>query len=199
MKKIFTFLMGLMLVLGVNSCKCTSDVPVEDDKLVVETLVEADRQDVVDNYVNENASYLWFETCVSLTDFLDEDGDHAIESVSNIFQVVEENEEGADTQVILYSHTADTSAVDVRHTFWVEDKPLNDVEMTLTFEEALERVFEVNLPKPHSKQAVLRKELGPNDANPQWIFGNKEAQIYVDAVTGDASDVNPVFPEGKAE
>ena len=40
---------------------------------------------------------------------------------------------------------------------------------------------------------VLRKQVGPVDANPQWIFGNLHSQIYVDAVTGAVSKDNPAF------
>jgi hypothetical protein len=52
-----------------------------------------------------------------------------------------------------------------------------------------------NAPKPHSRQVVLRKEVGPNSINPQYIFGNFQAQLYVDAVTGDVKTKNPAFPD----
>ena len=56
--------------------------------------------------------------------------------------------------------------------------------------------MEANCPKPHSKKCTLRKELGPNgaDVNAQYIFGNSEQQVYVDAVTGKVSLTNPVYP-----
>jgi hypothetical protein len=40
---------------------------------------------------------------------------------------------------------------------------------------------------------VLRKEVAPLDCNPQYIFGNKRAQLYVDAVTGEVKDYNPAY------
>ena len=55
--------------------------------------------------------------------------------------------------------------------------------------------MEVNLPKPHSKHVVLRKQIGPKACNPQWIFGNITSQIYVDAVTGEVNSKNPAFDE----
>ena len=63
----------------------------------------------------------------------------------------------------------------------------------ITFAEALEKLNQVNFPKPHSRYCVLRKEVGPKDANVQYIFGNSKAQLYVDAVTGEVTDLNPVF------
>ena len=56
-------------------------------------------------------------------------------------------------------------------------------------------MYEANIPKPHSKNVVLRKEIGSLDANPQYIFGNSQAQVYVDAVTGEVRGYNPAFPE----
>ena len=67
--------------------------------------------------------------------------------------------------------------------------------MTVTFNEVLEKINEVNMPKPHSKQCVLRKQVGPVAANPQYIFGNVKSQIYVDAINGKVSDENPAFPK----
>ena len=75
----------------------------------------------------------------------------------------------------------------------MEDFPLNDEAIVLTFTEALDRVLAANYPKPHSKYVVLRKEIGPKAANPQYIFGNLKSQLYVDATTGAVSDSNPVF------
>ena len=61
---------------------------------------------------------------------------------------------------------------------------------------ALERINQVNAPKPHSRYCVLRKEIAPNDINPQYIFGNSRAQLYVDAVTGTVCTENPAFAGG---
>ena len=40
--------------------------------------------------------------------------------------------------------------------------------------------METNIVKPHSQKVVLRRELGPIDANPQYIFGNTHEHVYVD-------------------
>lgn len=70
---------------------------------------------------------------------------------------------------------------------------LNDELISLTFKEAYQKIMEINFPKPHSKQCVLRKPLGPIDCHPQYIFGNIRSQLYVDAITGGVTDKNPAF------
>ena len=128
-----------------------------------------------------------------MADYLDsENTSDSISGISNIFQTIEKKGEGFDTQVIMFSHVGDSTQIDIVHSFWVEDMPMDSIK--LTFKEAYEKMMATNLPKPHSRNCVLRKELGPIDANPQYIFGNSKAQIYVDAITGDVTDKNPVYP-----
>lgn len=201
MKRLFVLLMSIMLILGVNSCRCTSDqkevTPVVDSlavtELVVENTISADKESV---YLNHGKDYRWYETGVVLTDWLDGESDGSIEMVVNVFQVVDYIDSTSfDTYVYKYQHTQEGTVEDSVHGFWVEDSPLNDEKVTVTFKDAFERVQSVNYPKPHSRQVVLRKEVGPVDVNPQWIFGNSSAQLYVDAVTGEVRDWNPAFPK----
>jgi hypothetical protein len=190
---------AIAIIAGVSSCKCTSDKqetaePVaEQAELVVENLISMDRQSM---YTNHGEGYRWYETGVVLKDFLDEENDGSIEMVVNVFQVVENLDSTSfDTFVYKYQHTLEGNAEDSVHGFWVEDYPLNEEEITVTFRQAYERLMETNLPKPHSRHVVLRKEVGPVDANPQYIFGNSQAQVYVDAVTGEVRNYNPAFPK----
>jgi len=105
------------------------------------------------------------------------------------------DEQSYDTKVVAIAHTKDNNGIDVKeHAFWVGDFPLNEEEVKLTFSNAFDRLMETNLPKPHSKYVVLRKELGPINANPQYIFGNQNYQVYVDAVNGNVTEHNPVYP-----
>ena len=179
-------------VVGDDTDTTTVDQPKAE--LVVENLISMDRQDMFNNYAND---YRWFETCIVLNNFLDEECDGTISGVSNIFQAVVEKENGADVFVVMFTHTPDTSAVEVVHSFWVEDLPMENEQIKLTFKDAFDRVMAANAPKPHSQHVVLRKELGPINANPQYIFGNQREQLYVDAVTGDVRTDNPVFPSEK--
>ena len=184
----------IAIIFNFTSCKCSNNDYVEPvsetSELVVENLISMDREYV---FLNYGENYKWFETSIVLNDFIDSDTTLFVAEVSNIFQVIEEFEESFDTHVVLISHSLDSNDVVVEHGFWVEDSPLNDKSIVLTFNDAMEKVFESNYPKPHSKYVVLRKEVGPNDANAQWIFGNRKYQLYVDAVTGEVLDKNPVF------
>ena len=199
MKKVFGFLSIFLLSLGIAACTCTSNNEQEDVTPVevidslgvnVEKTVALDKEFM---FVHYGKDYRWFETCILLDEFLDEECDGSVTGVSNIFQAIESKDEAIDTYVIMSSHTLEASTIEIVHTFWVEDLPMNDETIKLTYKEAFDRVMAVNYPKPHSQHVVLRKELGPKPANPQYIFGNSKAQLYVDAVTGEVRDTNPVY------
>lgn len=198
MKKTILFTLLLSLVMCFSACDKTKkaevkDAQVADSVMVVENVVNTDKQYMFTNYEKD---WRWYETCIVLKDFLDEECDGTITGVSNIFQSVVKSGEGFDTQVVMITHVGDSTQTDIVKGFWVEDFPLQDENIKVTFKEAFEKVMAVNYPKPHSRQVVLRKEVGPNASNPQYIFGNQKAQLYVDAVTGEVTDKNPVFPEG---
>lgn len=204
MKNFLMIIVSVLITLGLCSCsKCSRQVEPTDeetvitvDELNVENIISMDREDMFLNYANEDTTnYSWFETCIVLSDFIDEEGDYKVESIANVFQILNNKEDGMDTHVILFAHNTTTSAVDVKHGFWVGDFEINNEEITITFEQALEKVMESNFVKPHSKQVVLRKEVGPKPCNAQYIFGNVKSQLYVDAITGDVTDVNPAFAE----
>ena len=164
-------------------------------KIDVENTVSIDRESMFAEYGED---YRWFETSIVLKDFLDSDScDGTVAEVTNVMQAVECMESGADVHVVIFTHTSDALSKEVIHSFWVEDSPLNDEAIKLTYEEAFEKVMATNSPKPHSKHCVLRKEVGMLDCNPQYIFGNTEAQLYVDAVTGEVRNYNPAFEKDK--
>lgn len=198
MKKViqFAILFAAVCFASCNSCK-KSTVPAQDfnkGNLVVENVISTDKEYMFTHY---NKDYRWFETCIVLTDYLDsENCDGTIASIKNIFQVLSEQDStSCDVNVVMTTHTPDTTNIDVIHGFWVEDMPLNDQEIKVTFKEAYDKVMATNSKKPHSKNIVLRKEVGPKDAAVQYIFGNSYAQLYVNAVTGEVSDKNPVYPD----
>ena len=206
MKKtfIFSLLISVVLCFAMISCDknknaVPNDVKVDTTQVVdgqtaelnVENLVNLDKQYMFNTYGKD---YRWYETCIVLKDFMDEENDGTVTGVSNIFQVVFEKGNGADVNVVMITHVGDSTQVDVKRGFWVEDYPMNDDVIKVSFKEAYDNVMAVNYPKPHSRHIVLRKEVGPQDANPQYIFGNSQAQLYVDAGTGNVVDKNPVFP-----
>ena len=198
-KKILTFLAivaavvaGLVIYIKTaEKAAPAAEEAVAVNSFKVENLISMDRQDM---YINHSDNYRWYETGVQLANFLDEENDGTIEMVVNVFQTIEEYDSTTfDTFVYKYQHTSEGTAKESIHGFWVEDYPLNEEVIKVSFEEAFEKIQEVNYPKPHTRQVVLRKQLGPVDANPQWIFGNLHSQLYVDAVTGEVSADNPAF------
>ena len=198
MKKLI-FAFSFVACLFMMSCSCEKNKPVDSTEttdsaaLVVENVTGMDRQKMFQDFGKD---YRWFETCIVLKDYLDsEETDGTVTGISNIFQVVVEKDNGADVHVVMFTHVGDSTQVDVANSFWVEDFPMNEDAIKLTFKDAYDRVMAANAPKPHSRQVVLRKEVGPNSINPQYIFGNSQAQLYVDAVTGDVKTKNPAFPD----
>ncbi len=160
------------------------------EALVVENTVSTDREAM---FLAYGGDYSWYETCVVYKDYLDEECDGTVNEVTNVFQVVKTDGESFDPYAILSHYTKDGHSQTVYHSFWLEDYPLNKEDINITFAEAYERIMQANYPKPHSRNCVLRKQVGACLANPQYIFGNTHAQLYVDAYTGKVSDVNPVF------
>lgn len=191
MKKIFLILFVAISVLFVG-CKKEQPVVMPFAGLDVTETISLDQQRMALNYGDED--YRWFECSIVLEDYLDEECDGKVVELTNIFQVVTDiDSSGADVHVIFMNHSREKDEIEVEHSFWVGDLILYPYEVVVDFDKAFELINETNLPKPHSRHCVLRKEIGPKVCNPQYIFGNSRAQIYVDAVTGNVSSTNPVY------
>jgi hypothetical protein len=198
MKKAIMMCMLLVfsITMGLTSCdpkKNKQEQKVNTfDALVVENTISTDKEYVFINYAND---YRWYETCVLMKDFLDADcQDGTIEGVSNIFYVVEIFESGGDAYAIMCTHSDNgKDSIAVAHGLWIEDQDMSKESITITFRQAYEKMMQANYKKPHSRHCVLRKQVGPVQANAQYIFGNLKEQIYVDAVTGEVTDENPAF------
>jgi hypothetical protein len=205
MKKILLFLMSVILFAACSGCGKSqenvnvvdsTEIVVKDSVISVEHAIATDRQAM---YLKFGDNYRWFETCIRLPEFLDsEDVTSTPEMIVNIFQSIVERGNGYDTWVWKFQHFPDgTITKDSVSGFWIEDMALNEDVIKLNYKAAFERMLEVNLPKPHSKNVVLRNPVGPVVINAQWVFGNICEQIWVDAVTGDVKNSNPAFPEEK--
>ena len=185
------------------SCtKCSKEDTVANDSVVTATVIDVDHAIAMDRqamYMKFKDNYRWYETCMRLPEFFDSENVTSEPTILvNIFQSIEEFDEGADTYVWKFQHFPDgTINVDSIHSFWIEDNPLNDNVIKFNYKEAFDRMMQSNFPKPHSKNVTLRNPLGPVDINAQWIFGNMNKQLWVDAVTGDVKNSNPAFPEEK--
>lgn len=203
MKKLLFLVMLSVFMIGMNSCnRCNKDKGNDNateqvdstatSKLDFARLVAADRQEM---FVIAGDDYRWYETCMRLNNYLDEENDGTLAELVNVFQaVVARSESSFDTKVYKFQHFSDgTNLKDSIAGFWVEDEPMNDAAIQLTYEQAYEKLMETNIPKPHSRYVTLRKQVGPKEANPQYIFGNVREQVYVDAVTGEVLNYNPAF------
>jgi len=209
MKKFLGFLLMLSMTLcmvSCNGCGQPQDKQTVDSVLVdtihmdsvlnasmIDHMIATDRQSM---YVKFGDNYRWYETCVRLPEFLDgENVTSTPEMVVNVFQSIVEKNNGYDTKVWKFQHFPDTIITDSIDGFWIEDFPLNEKAIKYNYEAAFEKMLEVNLPKPHSKNVILRNPIGPVEINAQWIFGNISEQIWIDAVTGEAKNSNPAFPD----
>lgn len=193
MKKFFilgAFALLMTSLLSCSSCKSQNEAVSEEVTLVPEQCISVDREQM---FLQFGGDYAWFESCAVFTNFLDEENNGDIDELANIFQVVTKRDTSYDTKVVAFTYDKDGVNQKTISGFWVGDKPLNDEEIKLTFADAFKKLMATNMPKPHSKNVVLRKELGPKPCNAQYVFGNVKAQVYVDAVTGDVKDKNPAF------
>lgn len=206
MKKFICFCAILFCTLSfMTSCSSCSEKNVTPSKdstevfgtgsIVMENILSTDREYM---FLNFGKDYLWYESSIVLKDFLDsEDCDGTIEKITNIFQKVDMvTETSFNTRVIMISHSSEgTDTIDVKDGFWIEDYDMSKSEVKVTFADAFKKLQEANIPKPHSRCCVLREQIGPKEANPQYIFGNTQEQVYVDAATGAVSGTNPAFGE----
>ena len=184
----------LMVGLIVAGCSCSKKNPKEQEiaKIIVENTISTDREAMV----LKNPNYKWFETGILFEKYLDEENDGTISEVVNVFQTIEGDSVSFDTEVFKFQHFSDgTFASDSVKGFWIEDYPLNEEEIKVTFDSAFVLINQVNLPKPHSRYCTLRKPIGPKDCNAQWIFGNMNSQLCVDTKTGEIRESNPAFPD----
>lgn len=195
---LLSFVVGaavILLLWGIIAAANHSNKGKNDDVIPVaeftfENVVSADKEFMSLNY---GKGYVWYESTIVLANFLDEENDGEIATITDVFEVVTPQQDGYDTNVVFATHSKDASDVVAEHGVWFGDFVLFEGEIQLTFQEAFQRFAESNYPKPHSQYCVLRKEVGPNVSNPQYIFGNSTYCIYVDAVTGDVSDVSPAY------
>ena len=208
MKKSFilTFLMGL--VLSFASCTgCSNGDNTGKDSSLIDTInikeaidvshaIALDRQTM---YAKYKDNYRWYETEILLPYFLDSDSVTSDpEMVVNVLQSIVEEGNGADVWVHKFQHFKDGTVVhDSIQGFWIEDFALNDAAIKLNYTAAYDRMMQSNFPKPHSRYVTLRNPIGPVAINAQWIFGNINEQLWVDAVTGDVKNSNPAYPKEK--
>ena len=191
--------MSFMSCTGCSSSK--EDIKLQDSVVAtavldVEHSIALDRQTM---YVNYKDNYRWYETEILLPEFMDSDSATSDPvMIVNVLQSIVEEGNGADVWVHKFQHFKDGTVVhDSIQGFWIENYALNDEVIKLKYTEAWDRMMQTNFPKPHSRYVTLRNPIGPVAINTQWIFGNINEQLWVDAVTGDVNNSNPAFPKEK--
>lgn len=79
---------------------------------------------------------------------------------------------------------------------WIEDGSMNNAEIKLSAEDALELLKEWNGVLPKGVKSIsLRLPVGPKGCNAQWVLGSISDPLFIDAVTGEITDWCPAFPK----
>lgn len=197
MKKFLAFLMTFALLLGASSCtSCNKEV--KQMETVVEQVVQSDRQWMSNQFGND---YIYYETQIVLNEWLDDENcTGTVASILNVFQIVEGGDTAFSPHVYLFKHTDSTFNVKVVDDAWMEDQDMAKDAITITYRQAYKKLMKANCIKPHTKNCVLRKMVGPYDCNPQYIFGDAfDECVFVDAVNGRVSANNPAFTPPQLE
>lgn len=199
MKK-FIFTIAAAFVMGVafTACsKCSHDTEPTTEETKTTQLINADKayMDSVDS------AYMYFETTYVFSGNVDTLTTPDVVELLSVFETVDTAK--FDPTVYFAEHKlgeTDSTSWDVKKgAFWLEDLDLREYDYKLTVEDAFDALTKANVKKPQTKYCVLRAQLGPKRCNPQFIFGNeKTGMVFVDAVTGNVTTVNPVFVFDKA-
>lgn len=189
MKRILSVLMVALMAVSLASCDWFKKNDTKKE-VVVENLVSEDTKYMVENY---DTAFVYYETEIILKDYLDGECDGSFESVTNVFQAMTLVDSTLQPTVVKFIHIGEMSKIEKENGYWLEDMPLRDGDVMVSYKDAYQKINEVNYPKPHARACTLRKEVGPCPANAQYIFGDVHAQLYVDAVTGNVSENSPAF------
>lgn len=199
-------LMLLMAAVSTSCSGCTSKTePKIDDPVVVyhdydgvvqdftagvATIQALHRQTM---YALNGGEYQWRNSKVTLNDDITAEtlDDLHIVSVTDIYQLFVPQPV---VQIIATDVEKGTVLPWPINDIWIEDASLNDAEIKITAEQALQRLKEWNGVLPGGKTISLRLPVGPKKCNAQWVVGDAFNAVFIDAKTGEVSDWNPAFP-----
>lgn len=182
------------LFIGCEEKKKGENFGSKEELTEVENIIKVDNGQMRDGF---DQDYKYYESFVTYDKFFDSGEDNKIIEMCAVFQVLEnEKESGSmDTRVIIFAHRPGSTFIDRKAGIFVENYNLCLDSIKITYIQAYEKMMASDLKKPRSRFCSLRRQYGEVKANPQYVFGNAEEQIYVDAITGKVSEVNPVFPD----
>lgn len=140
----------------------------------------------------EGGYYVWYETKFSYSDSLKIEtlDDVRLVEITSTFQTFSPNLSYTVTDNVAKGHLFPHPTPGL----WIEDFDLNNVQVKLTVNDVIERLKQWNGILPPGTFIILRKPVGPQPCNAQYVIGNPFQVIFIDAVTGDVTDWNPAFP-----
>jgi hypothetical protein len=212
MKKIFFCLMPLLMLLMAavcTSCKGCTTKGTDETKGIEPVSFYHDYDGVVQDFTAgvahiqalhrqtmfalNGGEYEWRNSKVTLNDVITAENidDLHITCVTDVFQLW--TDDGPVVQFISSDVHNGTIFPRPIHDLWIEDASLNNAEIKLTAEQALQRLKEVNCPIPAAKSMSLRLPVGPCRCNAQWVVGDVYDVLFIDAVTGEVSNWCPAF------
>ena len=188
----------VMIALALVGCGKKERIFSSNPELVgIEEIIKTDNAQMKKGFDADEFKY--YESFVTYDKFFDSGEDNKIIEMCSVFQVFD-NEKGSgskDTRVIIFAHRPGSTFIDKKAGIFVENYNLCLDSIKITYIQAYEKMMCSKLKKPRSKFCSLRRQYGEVKANPQYVFGNASEQIYVDAITGEVSNENPVFPGKK--
>ena len=206
MKK-FLGLLGMLaiavMLVGCNSCNPKEEKQDEKKEVKVLTLtpervISTDRETMFLR-TPKHAMLKWMESSATLTDFLSsENADKAtFMEVTNGFQTQWGDEKSMDVKVTqITTNTMSTDSL-VRSAFYLDNYPLNDKEIKVTFAEAVQKILQANCPKPQTKVLVLRSPIGPADVGDAYYIAKDMSDddfvVFVNARTSEVTTYDPTW------
>lgn len=195
MKKIFygfitLILLGVALNIILAISACSSIVASDKTELNVDKIISSDLEYMALNYGED---YRWYGLNMLLKEYLDESDEGSVVEAINTFMILSDPKKSYDTNILRIKHTLKDDTVEIIPSLWVEeDVSMNKSDIKLSFKESY-KIASAATPKLHTKRVVLRKQLGPNNANPQFIYGNNHGLLFVDSYYGYSSSEAPSF------
>ena len=204
MKK-YLFLGLLLSIVSIMTTGCNS---CQSENKEQETVVKGDYDGVIADFtigvkniqalhrqtmfeLVDGKQYYWYETKVTFNDSIKfETIDNLkIVDVTDVFQTIDPNY----AQYISSNVVKGMIVPAPMPGIWIEDFDMSNVEIKLGAEDVLQRLKEWNGIIPPAVEMTLRKPVGPQSCNAQWVIGNIMQVIFIDAVTGNIADFNPAF------
>lgn len=119
--------------------------------------------------------------------------------VTNGFQTQWGDKKSMDVKVTQITTNTMTTDSLVMSAFYLDNYPLNDKEIKVTFAEAVQKILQANCPKPQTRVLVLRSPIGPADKEGAFYIAkdmnDDDLMVFVNARTGEVLTYGPTWPK----